>query len=209
MSTRRGWFITLEGGEGAGKSSNLAFIRQWLERAGHRVVMTREPGGTALGERIRQILLHARDLEIATDTEVLLMFAARAQHLSQVILPALAQGTTVLCDRFTDATYAYQGGGRGVPAERIAVLERWVQADLRPDLTILLDVPVAIGLARARGRSEPDRFEGEQQGFFERVRACYRARAQAEPGRMRIVDASLSLPEVQCQIEAVLGEVIR
>lgn len=209
MSTRRGWFITLEGGEGAGKSSNLAFIRQWLERTGHSVLMTREPGGTPLGERIRQILLHARDLEISTDVEALLMFAARAQHLSQVILPALEQGTTVVCDRFTDATYAYQGGGRGMPAERIAVLERWVQGDLRPDLTILLDVPVAVGLARARGRSEPDRFEREQQEFFERVRACYRARAQAEPGRMRIVDASLSPPEVQRQIEAVLAEVIR
>lgn len=209
MSTRRGWFITLEGGEGAGKSSNLAFIRQWLERAGHSVLMTREPGGTPLGERIRQILLHARDLEISTDVEALLMFAARAQHLSQVILPALAEGTTVVCDRFTDATYAYQGGGRGMPAERIAVLERWVQGDLRPDLTILLDVPVAVGLARAKGRSEPDRFEREQQEFFERVRACYRARAQAEPGRMRIVDASLSPPEVERQIEAVLAEVIR
>lgn len=209
MSTRRGWFITLEGGEGAGKSSNLAFIQQWLERAGHSVLMTREPGGTPVGERIRQILLHARDLEISTDAEALLMFAARAQHLSQVILPALEQGTTVVCDRFTDATYAYQGGGRGMPAERIAVLERWVQGDLRPDLTILLDVPVAVGLARAKGRSEPDRFEREQQEFFERVRACYRARAQAEPGRMRIVDASLSPPEVQRQIEAVLAEVIR
>ncbi len=209
MSTPRGWFITLEGGEGAGKSSNLAFIRQWLERAGHSVLMTREPGGTPLGERIRQILLYARDLEISTDVEALLMFAARAQHLSQVILPALAQGTTVVCDRFTDATYAYQGGGRGMPAERIAVLERWVQGDLRPDLTILLDVPVAVGLARARGRSEPDRFEREQQEFFERVRACYRARARAEPGRMRIVDASLSPPEVERQIEAVLAEVIR
>lgn len=209
MSTRRGWFITLEGGEGAGKSTSLAFVQQWLEQTGHSVVMTREPGGTPVGERIREILLHARDLDISTEVEALLMFAARAQHLSQVILPALARGATVLCDRFTDATYAYQGGGRGMPSARIAALETWVQGDLRPDLTLLLDVPVAVGLARARGRSEPDRFEREQQEFFERVRDCYRARAAADPGRMRIVDASLSPAEVQRQIAAILGEAVR
>jgi dTMP kinase len=209
MSTRRGWFITLEGGEGAGKSTSLAFVRQWLEQAGHSVVMTREPGGTPAGERIREILLHTRDLEIATDVEALLMFAARAQHLSQVILPALARGTTVVCDRFTDATYAYQGGGRGMSAERIAALETWVQGDLRPDLTLLLDVPVPVGLARAKGRSEPDRFEREQQEFFERVRDCYRARAAADPKRMRVVDASLSPADVRRQIETILAETIQ
>jgi dTMP kinase len=209
MSTRRGWFITLEGGEGAGKSTSLAFVRQWLEQAGHSVVMTREPGGTPVGERIREILLHAHDLDISTDVEALLMFAARAQHLSQVILPALARGTTVVCDRFTDATYAYQGGGRGMPTARIAALETWVQGDLRPDLTLLLDVPVSVGLARAKGRSEPDRFEGEQQEFFERVRDCYRARAAADPRRMHIVDASLSPADVRRQIEAILAEAVR
>lgn len=209
MSTQRGWFITLEGGEGAGKSTSLAFVRQWLEQAGHSVVMTREPGGTPAGERIREILLHARDLEIATDVEALLMFAARAQHLSQVILPALARGTTVVCDRFTDATYAYQGGGRGMSTARIAALETWVQGDLRPDLTLLLDVPVSVGLARAKGRSEPDRFESEQQEFFERVRDCYRARAAANPMRMRVVDASLSPADVRRQIEAILAEAVR
>jgi dTMP kinase len=209
MSTRRGWFITLEGGEGAGKSTSLAFVRQWLEQAGHSVVMTREPGGTPVGERIREILLHAHDLDISTDVEALLMFAARAQHLSQVILPALARGTTVVCDRFTDATYAYQGGGRGMPTARIAALETWVQGDLRPDLTLLLDVPVSVGLARAKGRSEPDRFEGEQQEFFERVRDCYRARAAADPRRMHIVDASLSPADVRREIEAILAEAVR
>lgn len=209
MSTRRAWFITLEGGEGAGKSTSLTFVRQWLEQAGHSVVMTREPGGTPVGERIREILLHARDLEISTDVEALLMFAARAQHLSQVILPALARGTTVVCDRFTDATYAYQGGGRGMPAARIAALETWVQGDLRPDLTLLLDVPASVGLARAKGRSEPDRFEREQQEFFERVRDCYRARAAADPKRMRVVDASLSPADVRRQIETILAETIQ
>jgi dTMP kinase len=209
MSTRRAWFITLEGGEGAGKSTSLTFVRQWLEQAGHSVVMTREPGGTPVGERIREILLHARDLEISTDVEALLMFAARAQHLSQVILPALARGTTVVCDRFTDATYAYQGGGRGMPAARIAALETWVQGDLRPDLTLLLDVPASVGLARAKGRSEPDRFEREQQEFFERVRDCYRVRAAADPRRMRVVDASLSPADVRRQIEAILAETVR
>jgi dTMP kinase len=208
MSRRRGWFITLEGGEGAGKSTSLAFVRRWLEQAGHTVVMTREPGGTPLGERVREILLHARDLDIATEGEALLMFAARAQHLSQVILPALAQGAAVVCDRFTDATYAYQGGGRGLPAGRIAALETWVQGDLRPDLTLLLDVPVAVGLARAKGRGEPDRFEREEQEFFERVRNCYRARAAAEPGRIRIVDASPSPSEVERQIAAILAGVV-
>jgi dTMP kinase len=209
MSTRGSWFITLEGGEGAGKSTSLAFVRQWLEQAGHSVIMTREPGGTPVGERIREILLHARDLDISAEVEALLMFAARAQHLSQVILPALARGTSVVCDRFTDATYAYQGGGRGMPAGRIAELETWVQGALRPDLTLLLDVPVAVGLARAKGRSEPDRFEREQHEFFERVRDCYRARAAAEPKRMRVVDASRSPADVQRQIAAILAEAVR
>jgi dTMP kinase len=204
----RGLFITLEGGEGAGKSTNLAFIRQWLERAGHDVVVTREPGGTELGERVRDILLHSKQLHITPESEMLLMFAARSEHLAKVIRPALAAGKVVLCDRFTDATYAYQGGGRGLPAERIAAMESWVQGGLRPDLTLLLDLPVEAGRARAGQRGEPDRFEREDHEFFTRVHATYLARAQAEPKRMRIIDASRKLQQVEQQIAAVLEEFV-
>jgi dTMP kinase len=204
----RGLFITLEGGEGAGKSTNLAFIRQWLQRAGHEVVATREPGGTELGERVRDILLHSKQLHITPESEMLLMFAARAEHLAKVIRPALAAGKTVLCDRFTDATYAYQGGGRGLPAERIAMMENQVQGDLRPDLTLLLDIPVEAGRARAGQRGEPDRFEREDNDFFARVHATYLARAQADPKRMRVIDASRALPQVEQQLAAVLEELV-
>lgn len=204
----RGLFITLEGGEGAGKSTNLAFIRQWLQRAGHEVVVTREPGGTELGERVRDILLHSKQLHITPESEMLLMFAARAEHLAKVIRPALAAGKTVLCDRFTDATYAYQGGGRGLAAERIAAMENQVQGDLRPDLTLLLDIPVEAGRARAGQRGEPDRFEREDNEFFTRVHAIYLARAQADPKRMRVIDASRALPQVEQQIAAVLEELV-
>ena len=162
----RGKFITLEGSEGAGKSTNLAFIRQLLEQAGRQVIVTREPGGTPLGEQIRSLLLNHHKDAMTSDTELLLMFAARAQHIAQVIRPALSAGNYVLCDRFTDATYAYQGGGRGIDSMRIAALEAWVQGDLRPDLTIYLDVPVEIGLARAGARSNPDRFESGEQDYF-------------------------------------------
>jgi dTMP kinase len=186
---RAGLFITLEGGEGAGKSTQLIAVADWLRRRGHDVVVTREPGGTALGEKIRDILLHGSS-GMTVDAEALLMFAARAEHLTEVIQPALSAQKTVLCDRFTDATYAYQGGGGGLVAARIAELERWVQADLRPHLTILLDVPVDIGLRRASARGAPDRFEGEKQGFLERVRAAYLARAASEPKRIKVVDAS-------------------
>lgn len=204
----RGLFITLEGGEGAGKTTNLAFIRQWLQRAGHEVVVTREPGGTELGERVRDILLHSKQLHITPESEMLLMFAARSEHLAKVIRPALAAGKTVLCDRFTDATYAYQGGGRGLAAERIAAMENWVQGDLRPDLTLLLDIPVEAGRARAGQRGEPDRFEREDNEFFTRVHAIYLARAQADPKRMRVIDASRALPQVEQQIAAVLEELV-
>ena len=203
----RGLFITLEGGEGAGKSTNLAYARQWLEQAGQEVVVTREPGGTELGERVRDILLHRRDLDIAAESEMLLMFAARAEHLAKVIRPALAAGKVVLCDRFTDATYAYQGGGRGIPAERIAVIESWVQGSLRPDLTLIFDIAVDAGRQRAGQRSEPDRFESESDEFFERVRATYLARAAREPGRMRVIDASGNREGVQQQIAAIMQEV--
>lgn len=202
----RGRFITLEGSEGSGKSTNLAFIHQYLQRAGVNVVLTREPGGTPLGEAIRELLLDHRNNEMASDTELLLMFAARAQHLHERILPALAAGNWVLCDRFTDATYAYQGSGRGIATERIAQLESWVQGELRPDLTLFLDLPVAQGLARAGERSAPDRFEREQIDFFERVRQGYLAQAESAPQRYRVVDASQSLEAVQSQIQSVLDD---
>ena len=205
----RGKFITVEGVEGVGKSTNMAFIAGFLRERGMDVVETREPGGTPTGEAIRELLLDARRTDIHTDTELLLMFAARAQHLAELIRPALERGQWVLCDRFTDATYAYQGGGRGVPAARIAVLEDWVQGELRPDLTILLDLPVGDGLQRAAGRSEPDRFEQEQQAFFERVRAAYLARAESAPQRYRVIDASPELAEVQARLRAVLEDFCR
>jgi dTMP kinase len=201
----RGRFITLEGGEGAGKSSNLEHIHHHLSAAGKRVVRTREPGGTPLGEQLRALLLDRSQGAMADDTELLLMFAARAQHLTELIKPALARGDWVLCDRFTDATYAYQGGGRGIERERIRLLEQWVQQELRPDLTLLLDLPVEQGLQRAGARSDPDRFEQEQAAFFQRVRAAYRARAGEEPERFRIIDASRPLAEVQAQIDQVLN----
>jgi dTMP kinase len=204
----RGLFITLEGGEGAGKSTSLAFVREFLEQTGKRVLVTREPGGTPLGEKIRELLLHGRD-DMHLNTELLLMFAARAEHVARVIRPALAEGTCVVCDRFTDATYAYQGGGRGVAEARIRVLEDWVQQGLRPDLTLLLDIPVEQGLGRAGQRSAPDRFECEKIDFFERVRKCYLAAAAGEPQRIRVIDASRGVPEVQAQLRSVLGETLR
>jgi dTMP kinase len=201
-----GLFITLEGGEGAGKSTCLPIVQELLSRSGRDIVLTREPGGTKVGEKIRQLLLHTDDTPISIDTELLLMFAARAQHLESVIRPALAAGKIVLCDRFTDATYAYQGGGRGVPFERIAVLESWVQGELRPDLTLLFDIPVEQGLARAGQRSAPDRFEQEGERFMDRVRAAYLELAAAAPARIRVVDASQPLEAVTAQLQAILKD---
>jgi len=200
----KGLFITLEGGEGAGKSTQLAYIRRRIESAGIPLRVTREPGGTPLAEQIRALLLDHRDEAMAADTELLLMFAARAQHLASLIRPALARGEWVLCDRFTDATYAYQGGGRGIDFARIAVLEEWVQGELCPDLTLLLDLPVEVGMARAGRRGELDRFEREQCDFFERVRAAYLTRAAREPQRFCVIDASQDIVGVQRQIDAVL-----
>jgi len=205
----RGRFITLEGSEGSGKSTNLAYIHQQLQQSGIDVVLTREPGGTPLGEQIRELLLDHRQQAMASDTELLLMFAARAQHLNELILPALEQGRWVLCDRFTDATYAYQGAGRGIREERIGVLEQWVQGELRPDLTFFLDLPVAQGLARAGERSAPDRFEREQIDFFERVRQGYLTQAEREPQRYRVVDASVPLEQVQSQINTLLNDYLQ
>lgn len=195
-----GLFITLEGPEGAGKSTNREYLAELLKQAGVEVVLTREPGGTPLAERIRELLL-APDTEVmAVDTELLLMFAARAQHLAGVIRPALARGAVVLCDRFTDATYAYQGGGRGLAHERIAILEQFVQGDLRPDLTLVFDLPVEVGLARAAARGKLDRFEQEQQSFFEAVRQTYLARAALAPERYRVLDAAQPLSQVQADL---------
>lgn len=205
----RGRFITLEGSEGSGKSTNLAYIHQQLQQSGIDVVLTREPGGTPLGEQIRELLLDHKQSAMSSDTELLLMFAARSQHLHELILPALEAGKWVLCDRFTDATYAYQGAGRGISPQRIGVLEEWVQGALRPDLTFFLDLPVAQGLARAGERSTPDRFEREQIDFFERVRQGYLEQAEREPQRYRVIDASVSLDQVQAQLDRVIVDYLR
>lgn len=199
-----GKFITLEGGEGAGKSTCLPLIEEQIIKAGHSVLITREPGGTELAEHIRELLLTPNDTPIHENTELLLMFAARAQHIHEKILPALETGKYVVCDRFTDATYAYQGGGRGIENSRIEVLEQWVQHDLRPDLTILFDIPVVDGLNRANRRSKPDRFEQEKLDFFERVRAAYLDIAEAQPQRFRIVDASKPFTEVSLQLSTIM-----
>nr|WP_245355234.1 dTMP kinase [Pseudomonas sp. BP7] len=201
-------FITLEGPEGAGKSTNRDYLAARLREHGLDVVLTREPGGTPLAEKVRELLLAPSDEGMAADTELLLVFAARAQHLAQVIRPALARGSVVLCDRFTDATYAYQGGGRGLSVERIAALEQFVQGDLRPDLTLVFDLPVEVGLARAAARGRLDRFEQEGQAFFEAVRQAYLQRAQGAPQRYSLLDAAQSLEAVQRDIDALLPGIL-
>ncbi|KEA61891.1 Thymidylate kinase [Marinobacterium lacunae] len=204
-----GYFITLEGIEGVGKTTNLNYVRQCLEERGIEVVVTREPGGTPLGEEIRELLLTPRDEAVSEMAELLMMFAARAQHLFAVIEPALARGAWVLCDRFTDATFAYQGGGRQLAAEPVAMLERLVQKERRPDLTLLLDLPVEIGLSRAHARGKPDRFEAERVEFFQRVRDAYLERAQQEASRITVIDAAPSLDQVQRQIDQALARLER
>lgn len=205
---KSGKFLTLEGTEGVGKSTNLAFVRDWLESRNIEVVVTREPGGTPLAEQIRELLLAKREEPVDQTAELLLVFAARAQHLAQVIKPALARGAWVLSDRFTDATFAYQGGGRGLSKAVICQLESLVQADIRPDLTLILDIDVKLGLIRASQRGELDRFESETLDFFERVRAAYRERANSDPARYAIVDAGQSLEKVQQDIDQVLQKLI-
>ena len=192
-----GRFITLEGGEGVGKSTNLAFVAQLLESAGLDVLQTREPGGTPLAERVREIIVAPAGEPVPAMAELLLMFAARSLHIENCIRPALAAGRWVLCDRFTDASYAYQGKARGLGEGTVRWLESQVQGGLRPDLTLLLDADPAIGLARAGGRGAADRFERERAEFFARVRAGYLERAAAEPGRFRVIDASGPLEEVR------------
>jgi dTMP kinase len=198
-------FITLEGIEGVGKSTNMAFIRQWLEQRGQTVTSTREPGGTAGAEAIRQLVLDTGRDEIPDQSELLLMFAARAAHLQNLVLPALAAGDFVLCDRFTDASYAYQGYGRGLSLEVIATLENLVQGDMRPRLTILLDGSFELSVERRSGRTETDRFEQERLSFFERVRAGYLAIAAANPQRVKVVDANQPLDDVQADIALILA----
>ena len=203
-----GLFITLEGPEGAGKSTNRDYLAECLRASGVDVLLTREPGGTPLAERIRELLLTPSEEAMSADTELLLMFAARAQHLDAVILPALNQGKVVLCDRFTDATYAYQGGGRGLSAKRIGILEDFVQGELRPDLTLVFDLPVEIGLSRAAARGRLDRFEQEGQEFFQAVRRTYLQRAEAAPSRYRVIDAGQTLAQVQQALDQLLPEVL-
>jgi len=203
---KQGTFITIEGGEGAGKTTMMDRVAGWLTAHGRRVVCTREPGGTDLAEKLRDILLDRNTVGLSGQAELLLMFASRAQHLAEVIRPALQRGETVLCDRFTDATWAYQGGGRGLPAADIAALESLVHGDLQPDLTVLLDLPVGQGLSRASQRGASDRFESESGGFFERVRRAYLQRAAAAPERFAVVDASGTEDQVWVQVEQILQQ---
>lgn len=208
MSTR-GRFITLEGSEGSGKSTQIALLEERLVAEGRTVVVTREPGGTPLAERLREVVVHAGDETLSAESELLVMFAARSVHLDSLVRPALARGDWVLCDRFTDATYAYQGAGRGIADEHIRALERIVQRGLRPDLTLLLDVPIDVGLERARtrrGAAAADRFEREGREFFERVRARFLAIARAEPERVRVIDANQPVARVA---QAIAREIER
>tara|TARA_Y100000589_G_scaffold325489_1_gene363489 strand:+ start:1240 stop:1872 length:633 start_codon:yes stop_codon:yes gene_type:complete len=206
---KRGLFLTFEGTEGVGKSTQLKNAAEMLESAGVPVLVTREPGGTPMAEAIRELLLAPREELVHELTELLLMFAARAQHLHTRILPALAAGQWVLCDRFTDATFAYQGGGRGVSRDIIGQLETLVQGSVRPDHVILLDAPVAVGMARARHRGALDRFEQESVAFFERIRAAYHERAQAHPERYHRVDASAPLAEVSARVRELIQGFLR
>jgi dTMP kinase len=199
-----GLFISVEGIDGAGKTTHLEWLRQYFTRRGRFVVATREPGGTPLGEALRGLLLNS-ECSINAETEALLMFAARREHLDRVILPALAQGHVVLCDRFTDATFAYQGWGRGVSLTRLRILEEWVQGEVEPDLTLYFDVPVRIAQDRLRRGQTLDRFEQEEADFFERVQSGYKDRAASDPQRVRIIDSSGSIADVEKEIEKIVS----
>lgn len=200
---KQGKFITLEGIDGAGKSTQLAWIVELLQRAGLQTVLTREPGGTTFGEKLRDILLDGSFI-IYPETEALLMFSARREHLGRVILPALAQGQWVISDRFTDASFAYQCGGRGLDSGKLSILEQWVQGTLQPDLTLYFDVPVEVGRQRVSQGGSMDRFEQEQADFFQRVRAAYLDRARQFPERIKLIDSSQSLAEVRAAVERTL-----
>ncbi|MBB1487468.1 dTMP kinase [Oceanospirillum sediminis] len=206
MQNKKGVFITLEGSEGVGKSTNLAFIQHWLSERGLQPVMTREPGGTPMAEEIRTLLLQKRQETVSDKAELLLMFAARAQHLDTHIIPLLTEGRCVVSDRFTDATYAYQGYARGVDMSWITQLETLVQSDLRPDLTILLDLDIETAFKRVARRGEADRFEQEKTDFFDKVRSGYLDRARQEPDRFAVIDASQSIETVQHSIADVLAD---
>ncbi len=204
MTLLRGRFITLEGVDGAGKSTHIPYVSELLRRAGHEVVLTREPGGTPLAERLRELLLHEA---MHPETETLLMFAARREHVEQVIQPALVRGAWVLSDRFTDASFAYQHGGRGVDADKIMILESWVQGGLQPDLTLLFDVPVAVSCQRLVGARDPDRFEQESAPFFERIRNAYLQRAADFPARFHIVDGNRSIDEIRQSLDTIFSAI--
>lgn len=201
---KRGKFITLEGMDGAGKSTHIAAIKSILEHQGHEVVLTREPGGTALGESLRNLLLHQ---EMHAETETLLMFAARHEHIVQVIQPALAHGAYVVSDRFTDATFAYQCGGRGVAADKVQALETWVQAGLQPDATLLFDVPVEVSIQRLQSARSPDKFESESSEFFSKIRSAYLLRAQQYPQRFHLIDANQPLENVNKMVEKIVSRI--
>lgn len=201
---KSGKFITLEGIDGAGKSTQLNQLAQYLGEKGHKTLVTREPGGTPLGETLRKILLSQA---MHPETEALLMFAARREHLDRVILPALAEGAWVISDRFTDASFAYQGGGRGVSEEKLEILEKWVQDDLQPDLTLLFDIPVDIGRQRLAGIAALDRFEMEQQEFFQRVRQAYLKRASVYPDRIRVIDGTQAPGKIQQRIQEIVSTI--
>ena len=199
----RGKFITLEGIDGAGKSTHVEGIADFLRKRGKDIAVTREPGGTPLGEKLRELVL-SQPMDV--ETETLLVFAARREHIAQIIAPALSAGRWVISDRFTDATYAYQGAGRGMPAEKIAALERWVHYDLQPDLTLVFDAPVEVALSRL-AKARTDRFEREDRGFFERVRGEYLTRAAADPGRMRVIQGGRPLTEVKKIVEDIISTI--
>jgi dTMP kinase len=205
---KRGRFITMEGPDGAGKTTNFDYVQSLLEEAGLDVVRTREPGGTRLGEKVREVLLQEQPVAIGADAETLMIFAARAQHIEEVIEPNLAKGRWVLCDRFTDATYAYQGHARALGAARVAVLEDWVQGPLRPDLTLLLDIPVALAAKRVGARGTLDRFEHEGHEFKQAVRAGYLELARRDPERIQLIDASQELAAVQAELAQVIGKLL-
>ncbi len=202
--TAKGMFISLEGSEGVGKTTSLNFICDYVKSLGHEVVVTREPGGTPMAEELRNILLTERDEKVESNTELLLMFAARCQHVNQVIIPALENGQWVICDRFVDASYAYQGGGRGLDFSHIESLENWCLNGFKPDLTLLLDMSVEEGIARTKKRGKADRFEIEKMNFYENIRSAYLKRAENEPERMFIVDASPEIAVVQQSLKAIL-----
>ena len=205
MTENKGMFITLEGSEGVGKTTSLVFVKDYIESLGHRVVVTREPGGTPLAEELRNVLLSKREESVEIDTELLLMFAARSQHVNQVIKPALDSGAWVICDRFVDASYAYQGGGRGIEFDKIEALENWCLKGFAPDLTLLLDMSVEVGIERTKKRGEADRFEVEKMEFYQKIRKAYLQRAEKEPNRICIVDASPSVETVQATLTKVLN----